>query len=149
MDDSQKQYTLRTSRRVYCRLNRRLPNLPGRFQPSTFGVWGLNCRVRDGNGWNPPAIATGWMPKSASEVSVPVGYAPSQLHRTRDGTRSSKCEVKASTDSYPSAASLTGLPHRTDQPCHLQGVLLSCEMRELILGLVSRLDAFSVSPFRT
>ena len=40
--------------------NRRLPILPGRFQPSTFGVWGLNCRVRDGNGWIPPAIATGY-----------------------------------------------------------------------------------------
>ena len=67
-------------------LNRRLPNLPGRFQPSTFGVWGLNCRVRDGNGWNPPAIATGWMPFcEASEVSVPVGYAPSQLHREDHG----------------------------------------------------------------
>ncbi|KAF1855856.1 hypothetical protein Lal_00001548 [Lupinus albus] len=36
----------------------RLPILPGRFQPSTFGVYGLNYRVRDGNGWIPIAIAT-------------------------------------------------------------------------------------------
>ena len=29
--------------------NRQLPNLPGRLQPSTFGVWVLNFCVRDGN----------------------------------------------------------------------------------------------------
>ena len=40
-------------------LNRQLPILPGRFQPSTFGVCGLNCCVRDGNRWNPTAIVTG------------------------------------------------------------------------------------------
>ena len=31
--------------------NRQLPNLPGRLQPSTFGVWVLNFCVRDGNRW--------------------------------------------------------------------------------------------------
>ena len=116
--------------------NRRRPTLPGRFQPSTLGAWGLNCRVRDGNGWNPPAITT--------------GYRGCNPHNCIEEIRSnSRFEVKASTDSYPSAPSVAGLPHRADQPRHLQGVLLSCEMRDLILGLVSRLDAFSVSPFRT
>ena len=38
---------------------RRRPSLPGRYQPSTFGAWRLNCCVRDGNRWVPPAIATG------------------------------------------------------------------------------------------
>ena len=33
--------------------------LPGRDQPSTFGAEGLNFCVRDGNRWNPFAIATG------------------------------------------------------------------------------------------
>ncbi len=33
------------------RQNRQLPNLPGRLQPSTFGVWALNFCVRDGNRW--------------------------------------------------------------------------------------------------
>ena len=32
-------------------INRQLPNLPGRLQPSTFGVWVLNFCVRDGNRW--------------------------------------------------------------------------------------------------
>ena len=40
--------------------NRQLSILPGRFQPSTFDVWGLNYCVRDGNRWIPPAIATGY-----------------------------------------------------------------------------------------
>ena len=34
---------------------RRRPTLP---QRSTIGATGLNGRVRDGNGWNPCAIAT-------------------------------------------------------------------------------------------
>ena len=34
-------------------------------------------------------------------------------------------------------------------PSLLQGVLLAYAMRDLISGLVSRLDAFSVYPFRT
>ncbi len=33
------------------RKNRQLPNLPGRLQPSTFGVWALNYCVREGNRW--------------------------------------------------------------------------------------------------
>ena len=57
---------------VWVLFNRQLSILPGRFQPSTFDVWGLNYCVRDGNRWIPPAIATGlfcWRPK------------PSKLHR--------------------------------------------------------------------
>ena len=38
---------------------RRRPNLPGRFQPSTFSVLRLNFCVRDGNRWIPQAIVTG------------------------------------------------------------------------------------------
>ena len=33
--------------------------LPGRFQPSTFDAWELNCCVRDGNRWFLSAIITG------------------------------------------------------------------------------------------
>ena len=39
-------------------LNRRLPILPGRLQPSTFGVCMLNCCVRNGNRWGHAAIIT-------------------------------------------------------------------------------------------
>ena len=32
------------------------PTLEGPCGPTTIGADGLNCRVRDGNGWNPAAI---------------------------------------------------------------------------------------------
>ena len=38
--------------------NQQLPILPGRFQPSTFGVCELNYRVRHGYGCILTAIAT-------------------------------------------------------------------------------------------
>ena len=38
--------------------NQQLPILPGRLQPSTFGVYELNYCVRDGNRWILIAIAT-------------------------------------------------------------------------------------------
>ena len=36
----------------------RRPTLPVRLQTSTFGAFGLNCRVRNGYGWTPDAIDT-------------------------------------------------------------------------------------------
>ena len=37
---------------------RRCPTLPGPLDPSTIGAGGLNCRVQNGNGCDPAAIAT-------------------------------------------------------------------------------------------
>ena len=45
-------------RRLLYFLNQQLPILPGRFQPSTFGVYELNYCVRDGNRWFLVAIVT-------------------------------------------------------------------------------------------
>ena len=39
--------------------NRRRPTLPGGLPPSTIGAGGLNFRVRNGNGCDPAALATG------------------------------------------------------------------------------------------
>ncbi len=39
--------------------SRQRPTLPGGFPPSTIGAGGLNCRVREGNGCIPAAMATG------------------------------------------------------------------------------------------
>ena len=44
--------------RKYMASNRQFPNLPGRLQPSTFGVYVLNYCVRYGNRWDHIAIAT-------------------------------------------------------------------------------------------
>ena len=48
----------KTHPQVCLQLNQRLPILPGRLQPSTFGVYELNYCVRDGNRWILIAIAT-------------------------------------------------------------------------------------------
>ena len=47
-----------TIRCLFSFLNQQLPILPGRFQPSTFGVYELNYCVRDGNRWFLVAIIT-------------------------------------------------------------------------------------------
>ena len=41
------------------RLFRRRPTLPGGIPPSTIGAGGLNFRVRNGNGCDSAAMATG------------------------------------------------------------------------------------------
>ena len=47
-----------TSAKMCFLVNQQLPILPGRFQPSTFGVCELNYRVRHGYGCILTAIAT-------------------------------------------------------------------------------------------
>ena len=44
---------------LFVRENRRRPTLPGHLYPSTIGAERLNFRVRDGNGCDPLAMATG------------------------------------------------------------------------------------------
>ena len=76
--------------------------LPGRFQPSTFDAWELNCCVRDGNRWGLPAIVTGsldglfrLLPRQPAARSVDIrqyhlpSLALSSLHKT--GKSSSIC----------------------------------------------------------
>ena len=46
-------------RGLVSRLFRRRPTLPGGIPPSTIGAGGLNFRVRDGNGCDSAAMATG------------------------------------------------------------------------------------------
>ena len=76
--------------------------LPGRFQPSTFNAWELNCCVRDGNRWYLSAIITGsldglfrLLPRQPAvrSVDIPQYDLPSlpwpSLHKT--GKSSSVC----------------------------------------------------------
>ena len=51
---------------------RQRPTLPGRLQPSTIGAERLNFCVRDGNRWDPLAIATG--------NCIGFSFTPSKLH---------------------------------------------------------------------
>jgi hypothetical protein len=47
--------------------SRRRPTLPGGLPPSTIGAGGLNCRVRNGNGCFPAAMATGNLALSGAQ----------------------------------------------------------------------------------
>ena len=61
-------------RGLVLRLFRRRPTLPGGFPPSTIGAGGLNFRVRDGNGCDSAAMATG--NRALSRARPPVGGRP-------------------------------------------------------------------------
>jgi hypothetical protein len=50
---------------------RQRPTLPPRLQGSTIGAGGLNCRVRNGNGCFPSAIATGIISQKSPRSSKP------------------------------------------------------------------------------
>ena len=124
-------------------VNQQLPILPGRFQPSTFGVCELNYRVRHGYGCILTAIAT-----ESLRVSV-----LSKLYRRKVFRRllplSRACEIQVKTRPI-STASLQPLRAFHSQPINLivfKGSY-SLLMRSLISGRASRLDAFSVYPFR-
>ena len=61
---------------------RRRPTLPHTFACSTIGPAGLNCRVRDGNGWRPRGMITGKLePFCGRELGAaerePAGEIPS------------------------------------------------------------------------
>ena len=125
-------------------VNQQLPILPGRFQPSTFGVCELNYRVRHGYGCILTAIAT-----ESLRVSV-----LSKLYRRKvfpKGSRHLVALVKFKLRPRPiSTASLQPLRAFHSQPINLivfKGSY-SLLMRSLISGRASRLDAFSVYPFR-
>ena len=101
---------------------RQRPNLPGRVQPSTFGAKRLNCCVRNGNRWNPLAIATGngLLPSSAR--------APLLLFCPLPGASASRAPFRA-----PSK------PHNASRPGDLR-LTLTC-LPVLPLGLfLSLLD---------
>ena len=58
---------------------RQRPTLPGTLVPSTIGAEGLDDRVRNGNGYNPFAVATG---KLAWQMVFPVRAAMSSVTQT-------------------------------------------------------------------
>ena len=125
------------------RLNQQLPILPGRFQPSTFGVCELNYRVRHGYGCILTAIAT----ESLRVYSLKTiqKKVPKALFRLSG----SLCEIKLRPRPI-STVSLQTLRLFHSQPINLivfKGSY-SLLMRSLISGRASRLDAFSVYPFR-
>ena len=70
-----------------CFCNQQLLSLPGRFQPSTFSVCGLNFCVRYGNRWNPTAIVTGFLTTDCSPVVYVKRVFPQNWHRRKIGVQ--------------------------------------------------------------
>ena len=127
---------------------RRRPTLPGRCQPSTIGAERLNFCVRDGNRWDPLAIATGNSSvvrrlrvrtlKAAQEKLTLEASLPSFVFSDQ------ALDLLVSASSY-----ITAFTPLTYQPCRLQGVLPALAVAVLFSRWASRLDAFSVYPIRT
>jgi hypothetical protein len=65
-------------------LPRQRPTLPRRYQRSTIGPGGLNCRVRDGNGCGPSGIATGNRRIIEHDDARHESHANMNLTRTAD-----------------------------------------------------------------
>ena len=62
----------------YC--NRQLPILPGRLQPSTFGVYVLNYCVRNGNRWDHIAIITGYTSLSFFSITLSFRHSARSMY---------------------------------------------------------------------
>ncbi len=124
---------------------RRRPTLPGPLDPSTIGAGGLNFRVRNGNGWDPSAMAT----EICCQVSAARGSDP-----WRSSLQNSIASTSTSVDPSPRPISTGRL--NTLLCVHLRpinvmvyhGPYLVDPVGNLILERASYLDAFSTYPFR-
>ena len=80
IESAEKQKSLRMMRRLFWReISRQRPTLPPSCPGSTIGAGGLNFRVRNGNGCDPSAIATGKLvtySKAIARAFRPRSLAP-------------------------------------------------------------------------
>ena len=118
-----------------------LPIFPGRLQPSIVGRIELNFRVRDGNGWTLDLINTNYSLRYTLKTEQ-------SFEKARQLPAFILCRSSPRTISTSQLHTLLRF--------HLlpinQVVFLGpyfFRMRDLILGGVSRLDAFSVYHFHT
>ncbi len=154
---------------------RQRPTLPRTYARSTIGGSRLNFRVRNGNGCDPAPMATGklgvWGSASARDASC---GATGPISAGDASNRSSQI-ISVKSSEYPAIdRSLTTHPQRASEYGQASRLIsigqLNVSLRfhtrpinlvvyqepsgtyvqgNLILWRVSRLDAFSVSPFRT
>ncbi len=114
---------------------RRRPTLPRSLPLSTIGAGGLHCRVRNGNGCFPAAVATG-----------NLCFQPARL-RTSERARATR---------IPSPRPISTGRLNTSRCVHLRPINLVVyqgpypvnPVGDLISRTASRLDAFSAYPFR-
>jgi hypothetical protein len=115
---------------------RRRPTLPGGLPPSTIGAGGLNCRVRDGNGCDSAAMATGNLLSIAgSPTRTPERARALFIQALGRLVPVSSTRCRAYTSGLSTWWSRHG-PYQVDP------------VGALILERASRLDAFSGYPVR-
>ena len=151
----------------------RRPTLPPLIRGSTIGAGGLHCRVREGYGCFPSALATRNLLGVGSSV---LGLGPEGTHRsvpntqyltpnTHWGTLKTaerlgsvfllRKRIAVGRRSSPRSirtGSLHTLPRFHVQPIYqvfFLGPYPAFPVRALILGQASRLDAFSAYPSQT
>ena len=121
---------------LHCELFRRRPTLPGGYPPSTIGAGGLNFRVRDGNGCDSAAMATGNL---AQNRVVPCERSIASTGRFVPSPRPI------------STGRLNALLRLHLRPINVvvyHGPYQVNPVGDLILERASHLDAFSAYPFR-
>ena len=139
---------LRSARRLLFVRSRHLPIFTGRLQPTIFGTSELNFCVRNGNRWNLTVIDTG----HAHDPVICFSFedVPSKLNIE---LRQTEYLIKMGSSPRPiSTRLLNGSLHLHIVPINLvvfKGSYLIDSVGYLILRPASRLDAFSVYPFRT
>ncbi len=136
---------------LFKEVSRRRPTLPGSCPPSTIGVEGLNDRVRDGNGCDPFTIATGNFMDFSS--GPPLSAGAGTLTTEQRFWKVSLGSARMGSSPRPiSTGQLKRLPVLHPRPINQMFCLGSYQVDpvgDLILGKVSRLDAFSAYPSRT
>ncbi len=76
---------------AFCLIMWHRPTLEGPCGPTTIGAGGLNCRVRDGNGWDPTAMsATNLIPTQTSSRSSRRSGGKAAYRRTFSAKSCSK-----------------------------------------------------------
>jgi hypothetical protein len=117
--------------------------LPEAPCPGIFSTEKLNCRVRDGNGWVLLVIAT----ENLYSLRA-LFIAPSKLHNTSFFLQRRPWSSPRPISTGPLNA-LLRLHSRPINHVVFMGPYFLYGMGRLISGRASRLDAFSVYPFRT
>ena len=136
------------NRGLFVHLIWRRPTFEGPCGPTIIGAGGLNCRVRDGNGWDPAAMSARNLIPPSRRAGAPGGdegklhteelSVPDRGRRVKNFRAISTGQLHPLRDFHLRPINVV-VYH---DPSHLRD-------RDLILESVSRLYAFSVYLVRT
>jgi hypothetical protein len=141
------------------RLSWQRRTLPHRVQCSTIRAHGLNCRVRDGAGWTPMALATNkTFVRTSSALTLVFNWFITNPHTTLSCSTNipylRKHPLLRTTGLSPRPLVLVSCTHYCASTSSLSNWwspsgLTPFQMGSLILRWASHLDAFSGYPLRS